>query len=128
MSHPYDAGKRLVSYGRSFVYEVQGPCCRLYDKEELPWPSCSLQWKGKQPSWTRVGPRFVSDMATSRCPSYAVQGWDHHGNTWHTVISLYDIKLTAAEKKWWTWKGPISLEPPATVDEMENRLSEGHRW
>ena len=128
MSHPLDDAKRLRSYGGSFVYEVQGPCCRLYDKEQLPWPSCSIAWRGKQPSWNRVGPRFVPDMASSRCPSYSVQAWDHHGNTWQQVLSLYDQRLTTAEKKWWTWKGPQDRPAPETVAEMEQRLEEGTNW
>lgn len=128
MPHPLDPGKYLRSYGGSFVYEIQGPCCRLYDKEELPWPSCSLQWKGKQPSWNRIGPRFVPDLANSRCPSYSALGWDHHGHSWRETISLYYEPFTKAERRWWIWKGPSHLTPPDTVDEMEQRLSQGQRW
>lgn len=128
MTHPLQYGKLLRSYGGSFVYEVLGPCCRLYDKEELPWPSCSLQWKGKQPSWNRIGPRFVPDMATSRCPSYAVKGYDHHGNSWFQILSLYEVRLLSSEKKWWVWKGPPHLKPPSTPEEMEHRLHQGDNW
>lgn len=67
------SGSHIRSAGGSFVYEIIGPVCRLYDREELPWPSCSLAWKGKQPSWNRIGPRFVADMASRRSPSYAVK-------------------------------------------------------
>jgi hypothetical protein len=128
MTHPLDSGKRLRSYGGSFVYQILGPCSRLYDKEELPWPSCSLNWRGKQPSWNRIGHRFVPDMSASRCPSYYVQAWDQHGNTWFQVLSLYDCKLTKAEKRWWTWKGPDGRTPPETVAEMEKRLENGANW
>lgn len=128
MSHPYNPGKRVRSFGGSFVYEILGPCCRLYDKEELPWPSCSLQWRGKQPSWNRIGPRFVPDMATMRCPNYAVKGWDHYGNEWQQVLSFYDEPLSSIEKKWWTWKGPSHLDPPQSIDEMEARIDNGERW
>lgn len=126
--HPVRRNKILRSYGGSFVYEVLGPVCRLYDREELPWPSCSLQWKGKQPSWNRHGARFVPDMATSRCPSYAVRGYDHYGNQWEQVISLYDAKLSKSERSWWVWKGPQHIHPPTTVDEMEARIELGQRW
>lgn len=128
MTHPLEHGKRLKSYGGSFVYTVQGPCCRLYDKEELPWPSCSLVWRGKQPSWNRVGPRFVPDLAASRCPSYAVIGYDHHGNSWHQTISMYDHPLSKIERRWWVWKGPQDRTPPATIEEMEKRLDTGLNW
>lgn len=128
MTHPLPSGKILRSYGGSFVYEVIGPCCRLYDKEELPWPSCSLQWRGKQPSWNRVGPRFVPDLAASRCPSYAVNGYDQHGNHWHEVLSLYEVRLMICERKWWVWKGPSHLTPPSSPEEMEHRLNQGENW
>ena len=48
-----EQGQTFRSPGGGFSYEVIGPCCRLYDREELPYPSCSLQWKGKQPSWKK---------------------------------------------------------------------------
>jgi len=99
MIHPH--GKRLRSPGGSFVYEVQGPVCRLFDREELPWPSCSLQWRGLQPSWRRVGRRFVADLAASRCPSYAVKAVDAAGNEWEQILTLYQFRLTPEEKRWW---------------------------
>ena len=99
MIHPH--GKRLRSPGGSFLYEVQGPVCRLYDREQLPWPSCSLQWKGKQPSWRRIGRRFVADIAVRRCPSYSVKGVDSTGARWEQVLTLYQHKLSSEEKQWW---------------------------
>ena len=99
MIHEY--GKKIRSPGGSFVYEVQGPVCRLYDREELPWPCCSLQWRGKQPSWRRVGPRFTADIAARRCPSYAVHACDPTGHTWQEVITLYHHRLTPEERRWW---------------------------
>ena len=127
MSHPYRSGKFFLSYGRSFVYQVQGPVCRLFDREELPWPSCSLAWKGKQPSWNRVGRRFVPDLSTMRFPSYGVLAKDDR-YVWYDVVTMYDDLLTKAEKRWWFWKGPEHLEPPATVEDMEDRLENGHQW
>ena len=35
----HEHGKKLRSPGGSFVYEVQGPICRLFDREELPGPA-----------------------------------------------------------------------------------------
>ena len=105
MIHSY--GKRLRSPGGSFLYEVHGPVCRLYDREELPWPSCSLQWKGKQPSWRRIGRRFVADLSARRCPSYHVSGVDSAGTRWEQVLTLYQHRLTAEEKLWWYGKGAL---------------------
>jgi len=99
-------GQTFRSPGGGFEYKVIGPCCRLYDREELPWPSCSLQWKGKQPSWNRIGRRFVGDMATLRCPSYAVVGSDRYGTTWEAVVTDYPYKLTNEWRRWWNSRIP----------------------
>ena len=105
MIHEY--GKKIRSPGGSFVYEVQGPVCRLYDREELPWPCCSLQWRGKQPSWRRIGRRFIADIAARRCPSYAIRGVDSAGTQWEGVVTLYMHRLNKEEKIWWYGKGAI---------------------
>jgi len=110
--HPFQSGKFIRSPGGSFAYEVQGPCCQLYDREELPWPSCNIRWKGKQPSWNRIGKRFVPDLAASRCPSYAVSAMDIHGNRWQQVLTLYYDRLTANEKNWWYSKIPTGKPYP----------------
>ena len=112
------AGAMFKSHGGRFGYEVIGPVCRLYDREELPWPSCSLQWKGKQPSWNRVGKRFVPDLAAARSPSYAVNGVDAYGCEFTTVLTIYDEKLVPELKQWWITKKPESAafpEPPQTA-------------
>jgi hypothetical protein len=95
------AGKHLRSPGGSFFYEVQGPCCQLYDREQLPWPSCSLSWRGKQPSWKRIGPRFVPDMAARRCPTEAVKAVDQWGNEWEQVLTLYHDRMGIDLQRWW---------------------------
>ena len=109
-------GKRIRSPGGSFVYRVLGPVCVLYDREELPWPSCSLQGKGKQPSWSRQGKRFVPDMAASRCESYFVEGADAAGNTWTQVLTLYHTRLRQQEKAWWYWRYKPNQTPPDHVE------------
>lgn len=110
--HPFQNGKFLRSPGASFAYEVIGPCCQLYDRESLPWPCCNLQWKGKQPSWNRIGKRFVPDMAASRCPSYSVKGRDLFGNEWTQVLTVYQDRLTKLEKDWWYSKVPVGKNYP----------------
>lgn len=109
-------GKKIRSPGGSFVYEIQGPVCILYDREQLPWPCCSLQWRGKQPSWNRQGKRFVADMAASRCPSYSVIGTDAAGVTWTQVLTIFYHRLSRQEKAWWYWKGPSNQSPPNYVE------------
>ncbi len=123
-----DSGTTFSSPGGSFGYVVAGPCCRLYDRTSLPWPSCSLVWRGKQPSWNRIGLRLVADMATRRCPSYSVIGTDRRGRTWTEVVSDFAYKLSEAERKWWFWHGPGHLHPPQDVAEMRRRLETGDRW
>ena len=109
-------GKKIRSPGGAFVYQVAGPVCVLYDREQLPWPSCSLRWKGKQPSWNRVGKRFVPDLAASRCPSYVVEGVDAAGNRWCQVLTLYYERLSRQEKDWWCWRYKPNQEPPNYVE------------
>ena len=105
-------GSAFKSHGGRFGYQVIGPCCRLFDRNELPYPSCSLQWRGRQPSWNRIGARFIPDMAAARCPSYAVRGVDAYGNTWQDVITLYDEKLAPELKHFWITKKPQSHAYP----------------
>ena len=113
MNHLLQPGRWVKSPGQGFAYQIAGACCRLYDREELPWQSCSLQWKGKQPAWNRIGPRFVPDMAASRCPSYAVDAVDQWGNSWQQVLTVYYQRLTSEEKHWWITKKPVSKDYPS---------------
>lgn len=105
-------GSAFKSHGGRFGYRVLGPICRLYDREELPWPSCSLVWRGKQPSWNRVGRRLVPDLAAARCPSYQVEGVDAYGATWEGPITLYDEKLCPDLSQWWITKKPTAASYP----------------
>ena len=105
-------GEKIRSPGGSFMYEVQGPCCILYDREQLPWPSCSLTWRGKQPSWNRVGRRFVPDLAASRCPSYSVKAYDHWGNTWDQVLTIFHDRLESGLLRSWYAKVPAGHPYP----------------
>jgi len=95
-------GDVVMSPAGGFIYTIQGAVCRLFDREELPWPSCSLQWKGKQPSWNRVGCRFVPDMASRRFQSYSVVGIDTWGLEWVDVMTMYfEPQLSNTEARWW---------------------------
>lgn len=117
MTHPLPYGKWLKSPGGGFAYQVVGPVCRLYDREDLPWPCCRLSWRGKEPSWNRVGRRFIPDIAASRCPSYAVTGIDQWGNQWMQILTIYYQRLQGIEKDWWVTKKPAAMAYPELPEE-----------
>ena len=105
--HPFPTGTLFSSPGGHFTYRVIGPCCRLFDREELPWPCCRLQWRGKEPSWRRIGRRFVLDTASRHSPSYNVEIVElgHHRET--IVMTLYAVRLSNMLKNWWYAKARV---------------------
>jgi len=105
------AGSLQTSPGGQYSYRVLGPCCRLFDREDLPWPCCRLSWRSKEPSWRRVGRRFVPDLAARRCPSYAVELLQPGSRPTLTVITLFPQRLSPELQEWWYSKQPASLEP-----------------
>jgi hypothetical protein len=112
-----DPGSEHASPGGQYTYRVLGPCCRLFDREELPWPCCRLAWRSKEPSWRRVGRRFVADLASRRCPTYAVELLQPGARPTRTVITLFTERLGSELQEWWYSKLPSSLdqvnrEPP----------------
>jgi hypothetical protein len=100
------SGQIMMSPGGVFKYKVIGPVSRLYDREQLPWPSCSLTFRGKQPSWRRIGKRFVPDVATLKHPSYAVQLLDEQGNCIGKpfITTFFWLNLKPKQSDWWTTK------------------------
>jgi hypothetical protein len=122
-THPLEYGDVIQSPGCHFTYRVIGPCCRLFDRETLPWPCCRLEWRSKEPSWRRVGKRFIADMATRRSPSYSVEIIGQEGKREAIVITLYAVKLTPAQREWWHSRKPSSLEqsePPLLELDAQN--------
>jgi hypothetical protein len=107
----YAHGSEHTSLGGQYSFRVLGPCCRLFDREELPWPCCRLAWRSKEPSWRRVGRRFVADLAARRCPSYAVELLQPGARSTRTVITLFPIRLAPVLQEWWYSKLPTSLDP-----------------
>jgi len=114
LEHPWPAGHIFYSPGAHFSYRVIGPCCRLFDREQLPWPCCRIQWRSKEPSWRRIGKRFITDMATKTHPSYCVEllGQGHHRDIF--VLTLYLVKLSQSTREWW-YSNKL-LEIPAKVE------------
>ncbi len=94
-------GDIITSPGCSFTYQIIGPVCRLYDREELPYPSCSLSWRGKQPSWNRVGKRFIPDIASKRYPAYSVRFVGCSPDFANKVISVGWKRLDTNTQEWW---------------------------
>ena len=96
-----DHGSIHSSIGGQFSYRVLGPCCRLYDREELPWPCCRLSWKGREPSWKRVGKRLVPDIAAQKCPSYSVEIIQPGNKSTKTILTSYSERLDSDLEEWW---------------------------
>jgi hypothetical protein len=107
MPHPFDHGHVFFSPGCHFSYRVIGPCCRLFDREQLPYPCCRLQWRGKEPSWRRIGKRFVPDVSTKNHPSYAVEIIGLPAQVEPIVLTLYSVNLPEAIREWWHTRKPI---------------------
>lgn len=104
-------GSLHTSPGGQYSYRVLGPCCRLFDREELPWPCCRLAWRSKEPSWRRIGRRFVPDLAARRCPSYAVELLQPGSRPTTTVLTLFPQRLSPELQEWWYSKLAPSVEP-----------------
>ena len=106
-----DHGSVHTSPGGQYSFRVIGPCCRLYDREELPWPCCRLAWRSKEPSWRRVGRRFVADMASRRCPSYSVELLQPGSRPTITVLTLFPQRFSSDMQEWGYSRRPRSLDP-----------------
>ena len=105
------SGSEQPSPGGMYSFRVLGPCCRLFDREELPWPCCRLQWRSKEPSWRRVGKRFVPDLAARRCPSYAVELLQPGLRPTPTVLTLFAERLSPELQGWWYSRRPEQEQP-----------------
>jgi len=106
-----EPGSIHASPGGQYSFRVIGPCCRLFDREELPWPCCRLAWHSKEPSWRRVGRRFVPDLAARRCPSYAVELLQPGSRPTATVLTLFSMRFSRELQEWWYSRHPRSMEP-----------------
>ncbi len=103
-----DHGAVKSSLGGYFSFKVIGPCCRLFDREELPWPCSRIAWKSKEPSWRRIGRRFVPDIASRRSPSYSVEIFQPGSKPSSTILTLFSGRLTPLMQEWWYSKHPRS--------------------
>ena len=103
-------GSVHTSEGGQFSYRVIGPCCRLFDREELPWPCSRLAWKSKEPSWRRIGRRFVPDIAARRCPSYSVDILQPGSKPIKTTLTFFSSRFNSSMQEWWYSKHPSSRD------------------
>ena len=105
-----EPGSVHPSEGGQFSFRVLGPCCRLFDREELPWPCSRIAWKSKEPSWRRIGARFVPDIAARRCPSYSVEILQPGSKPIRTVLTLFSKRFDPSMQEWWYSRHPRSRE------------------
>lgn len=109
MSHPLKPGQVFFSPGAHFSYRVIGACCRLFDRETLPYPCCRIEWHSKEPSWRRIGKRLIVDLATKNSPSYSVEIIGQAMQE-PLVMTLYSVKLPQPLKEWWVSSKPSTSE------------------
>ncbi|MEM9162693.1 MAG: hypothetical protein AAGC54_06435 [Cyanobacteria bacterium P01_F01_bin.4] len=128
--HPWPSGHLFQSPGGHLTYRVVGPCCRLFDREQLPWPCCRIQWRGKEPSWRRIGRRLIPDLATRKHPSYSVEivGQGYRDDPF--VTTLYTVKSGAELQNWWHTKhltaaDLASIDPCQPLVESPERSLDG---
>ena len=119
--HPWPTGHIFESPGAHLTYRIVGPCCRLYDREQLPWPCCRIQWRSKEPSWRRIGKRFTVDLATRKHPSYCIEIIGQSYRSEPIVMTLYTVKLSAELQDWWHTKRltPKQPVPAETINSQQ---------
>ncbi len=108
--HPLQYGDIIHSPGCHFTYRIIGPCCRLFDRETLPWPCCRIEWHSKEPSWRRMGKRFIADIATRNSPSYSVEIVGQEGKGDPIEMTLYGVKLSPEQREWWHSRRPVTMQ------------------
>lgn len=133
-AHPWPTGYVFESPGAHLTYRVIGPCCRLYDRDQLPWPCCRIQWRSKEPSWRRIGKRFTVDLSTRRHPSYCVEIVGQSYRSKPVVMTLYTVNFSMQLQNWWHTKrsreamlegGSANAQPPlAQASEPSNAPAE----
>ena len=104
LPHPWPTGHIFESPGAHLTYRVTGPCCRLYDREQLPWPCCRIQWHSKEPSWRRIGKRLIVDLATRKHPSYCVEIIGQSYRSEPIIMTIYTETFSAEMQNWWHTK------------------------
>jgi hypothetical protein len=60
----------------------------------------------------------VPDLASRRCPSYAVELLQPGARSTRTVITLFPVRLVPELQEWWYSKLPASMEPGNSAPPM----------
>lgn len=103
-------GDIFSSPGGSFRFRVVGAVCLIYDRENLPYPSCNLQWHGKQPSWKRIGRRFVPDMGSMNSESYHVELLDHGSSDRRFLTWTFSYRpMSPTQRDWWYSRRTLAM-------------------
>jgi hypothetical protein len=90
----------------------------LFDREQLPWPCCRIQWRGKEPSWRRIGRRFTPDLAAKKHPSYYVEILGLGNPAPRFILTLYTVKLSPTEREWWCSSKPEKRVAPGNAEDL----------
>jgi hypothetical protein len=105
MEPTYKSGQIILSPGGTHSYKIVGVVCRLYDREQLPYPCCSLEWKGKQPSWNRIGKRLIADLGSKYQECYTVEILNcpirNYSNRECHYLTLSYRKMSVELQKFW---------------------------
>ena len=109
------SGSTHASEGGQYSFRVIGPCCRLYGREELPWPCSRIAWRSKEPSWRRIGSRFVADIASRRCASYSVEILQPGDKPTKTILTLFSKRLSPEMQEWWYSRQLKSRHPSNVI-------------
>jgi hypothetical protein len=96
----YDTGAFFATAQDPMRKDVLELLLRLFDREELPWPCCRIAWRSKEPSWRRVGRRFVADVAQQRV---RLQHLGHKRHQMAAVSAVHKQRCAAVDK--------VSIDP-----------------
>lgn len=127
LTHPFPSGTIIPSIGGHFTYRVVGPCCRLFDREQLPWPCCRIQWRGKEPSWRRIGRRFTPDLAAQKAPSYNVEVLESGCAGETIILTIYSDRLSPEQRDWWYSRRRSNATAPPNLKPTDSAMAEKQR-
>ena len=102
-------GSVHASPGGQYSFRVIGPCCRLFDREELPWPCCRLAWRSKEPSWRRVGADLCQIWLPGVAPHIRLSCSSRALALHLRLLTLFSMRLTPELQEWWYSRLPKSM-------------------
>ena len=112
----YKYGDVISPKGSGFRYRVIGPVCRLFDREELPYPSCSIYWQVEEVVELRAS-EFWRVEHCSLAPK-ALPGWKQP--SWRRLENGKGIGKQLISDGACAWKGV----PTYNVELIGNEMPE----